>query len=156
MTEKTTCSCGQNEAKRLIFPCAGQSNAGQLTNLAAIQLTEEGYGKIVCTSLLATGNKGIVKSARNADEVVVLDGCPMSCAAKIAENQGVKVGQNIIVTELGIAKGPSKSYTTDDIEKVVAACWAGEGRSEEAEKKEKKDSDTKISECGCGCGRSCE
>jgi len=153
MTEKPTCSCGQNEPKRLLFPCAGQSNAGQITNLAAIQLTEEGYGKIVCTSLLATGNEGLVKSARNAEEVVVLDGCPMSCAAKIAEAQGVEVGQNIIVTELGITKGPSKSYTTDDVEKVVAACWAGEGRKSEPVKK---GSDTKKSTCGCGCGGSCE
>ncbi len=122
MTEKPTCSCGQTETKRLIFPCAGQSNAGQLTNLAAIQLVEEGYGKIVCTALLATGNEGLVKSARNAEEVVILDGCPLVCASKIAECQGIEVGQHIVVTELGITKGPSKSYTDDDIETIVAAC----------------------------------
>ncbi len=77
----------------------------------------------------------------------------MSCAAKIAEGQGVEVGQKIIVTELGIAKGPSKSYTTYDIEKVVAACWAGNGRKNEPVKK---GSYTKKSTCGCGCGGSCE
>jgi len=153
MTEQPTCSCGQNETKRLIFPCAGQSNAGQITNLAAIQLTEEGYGKIGCTALLATGNDGLVKSAGNAEEVVILDGCPMSCAAKIAECQGVKAGQHIVVTELGITKGPSRSYTDDDIENIVAACWKGEGRTNEPKKK---DLDNKKSTCGCGCGGSCE
>ncbi|WP_461752549.1 putative zinc-binding protein [Methanocorpusculum sp.] len=118
-----------------------------------MQLTEEGYGKIVCTALLATGSEGLVKSAKNAEEVVVLDGCPMSCAAKIAEGHDVPVGQNIIVTELGIKKGPSKSYTEDDIEKIVAACWAGEGRKSEPVKT---DSANKKSTCGCGCGGSCD
>lgn len=148
MTEKPTCSCGQTETKRLIFPCAGQSNAGQLTNLAAIQLVEEGYGKIVCTALLATGNEGLVKSARNAEEVVILDGCPLVCASKIAECQGIEVGQHIVVTELGITKGPSKSYTDDDIETIVAACWKGEGRTDEPKKR--------GHVCTCGCGGSCE
>jgi uncharacterized metal-binding protein len=148
MIEQPTCSCGQTETKRLIFPCAGQANTGQLTNLAAIQLTEEGYGKIVCTSLLAAGNEGLVKSARNADEVVILDGCPLSCAAKIAECHGVKAGQHIVVTELGITKGPSKSYTDEDIETIVAACWKGEGRKDEPKKG--------GHVCTCGCGGSCE
>jgi hypothetical protein len=35
------------------------------------------------------------------------------------------------MTELGITKGPSKSYTNDDIEKIVAACWKGEGRKKD-------------------------
>ena len=34
------------------------------------------------------------------------------------------------MTELGITKGPSKNYTNDDIEKIVAACWKGEGTEE--------------------------
>jgi uncharacterized metal-binding protein len=148
MTEKPTCSCGQNETKRMILPCAGQANTGQLTNLAAIQLVEEGYGKMVCTALLATGNEGLVKSARNAEEVVILDGCPLVCASKIAECQGVKAGQHIVVTELGITKGPSRSYTDDDIETIVAACWKGEGRTDEPKKR--------GHVCTCGCGGSCE
>ncbi len=85
MTEPVICSCGQNEPKRIIFPCAGKANTGQLTNLAAIQLTEEGYGSIACVALLATGSEGLVADARDADEVVILDGCPMVCAKKIAD-----------------------------------------------------------------------
>ena len=134
MAETPTCSCGQNEPKRIIFPCAGQANAGQLTNLAAIQLTEEGYGSIACASLLAIGSEGLVRNAQDVDEVLVLDGCPMECAKKIAEAQGVPVGQHLVMTELGITKGPSKSYTDDDIEKIVAACWKGEGRKKDTAK----------------------
>jgi uncharacterized metal-binding protein len=154
MTETPTCSCGANEPKRIIFPCAGQANTGQLTNLAALQLTEEGYGNIACVALLAIGTDTLIANAKSADEVVILDGCPMLCAKKIADAQGVPAGQHLIVTELGIAKGPSKSYTNDDIEKIVAACWKGEGRKKNAGSHNEKPSG-KDSGCGCGCGGNC-
>ncbi|MFA5332152.1 MAG: putative zinc-binding protein [Methanoregula sp.] len=150
MTETPKCSCGSNEKTRIIFPCAGQANTGQLTNLAAIQLTDEGYGSIACIALLATDAENLIKNAKKAEEVVVLDGCPMQCAKKIAEAQGVPVGQHLIMTELGIVKGPSKNYTDDDVEKIVSACWKGEGRTKMAAPPDKK--------CGGitgGCGGSC-
>jgi len=154
MTEKPTCSCGANEPKRIIFPCAGQANVGQLTNLAALQLTEEGYGSIACVALLGIGAENMIANALNADEVVVLDGCPMLCAKKIAGAQGVAAGQHLVLTEMGIAKGPSKNYTDADIEKVVSACWKGEGRVKNAAPSEKK-SGGKDSGCGCGCNGTC-
>jgi uncharacterized metal-binding protein len=152
MAEKSTCSCGANEPKRIIFPCAGQANVGQLTNLAAVQLTEEGYGSIACASLLAIGAENLVANAMNADEVVILDGCPMNCAKKIAGAQGIAAGQYLVMTELGITKGPSKSYTNDDVEKIVAACWKGEGRRQDSAKPGKK---AGAKDSGCGCGRTC-
>jgi uncharacterized metal-binding protein len=152
MAEKPTCSCGANEPKRIIFPCAGQANVGQLTNLAAIQLTEEGYGTIACVALLAIGTESLIANAMNADEVVILDGCPMLCAKKIAGSQGVAAGQHLVLTELGITKGPSKSYTDEDVEKIVAACWKGEGRAQNNKKPDKK---TSGKDSGCGCGGTC-
>jgi uncharacterized metal-binding protein len=152
MTEKPQCSCGANEPKRIIFPCAGQANVGQLTNLAAIQLTEEGYGSIACAALLATGAENLIADALKADEVVILDGCPMLCAKKITGAQGVAAGQHLVLTELGITKGPSKSYTNDDIEKIVAACWKGEGWKTDTVKPGKK---TSGKDSGCGCCGTC-
>jgi uncharacterized metal-binding protein len=133
---------------RIIFPCAGQANVGQLTNLAALRLTEEGYGNIACVSLLAIGTESLVANAMNAGEVVILDGCPMLCAKKIAGAQGVEAGQHLVVTGLGIAKGPSMSYTTADVDTIVAACRNGEGRQTGTAKPGKKDNGM---HCGCGC-----
>ena len=117
-------------------------------------LTEEGYGSIACVALLAIGTETLIANAMNADEVVILDGCPMHCAKKIAGAQGVAAGQYLVMTELGITKGPSKSYTNDDIEKIVAACWKGEGRKTDSTKPGKK-TGGKDSGCGCGCGGTC-
>ncbi|MBN1432098.1 MAG: DUF2703 domain-containing protein [Methanomicrobiaceae archaeon] len=146
MAENAKCTCGQSETKRIIFPCAGQANTGQITNLAAIALTEEGFGSIACVALLATGAEGLVKGAMEAEEVVVLDGCPMLCAKKIAQEKGVSVGRHLVVTELGIAKGPSRSYTDDDIETVVSACWEGKGVCKD---------ENKDNKSPCTCGSSC-
>jgi len=150
MTEKNPCSCGANEQKRIIFPCAGQANVGQLTNLAAVKLTEEGYGNIACASLLAIGTETLIANALNADEVVALDGCPTQCMKKIAGAQGIAVGQHLVMTDLGITKGPSKSYTEEDIEKIVAACWKGEGRKKDTAKPGKKSGGK-----DCGCSGTC-
>ena len=79
-------------------------------------------------ALLAIGSENRIANAMNADEVVILDGCPMLCAKKIAGAQGIPAGQHLVMTELGIIIGPSKSYTEDDVEKIVAACRKGEGR----------------------------
>ena len=155
MAEQPPCSCGANEPKRIIFPCAGQANVGQLTNLAALQLTEEGYGNIACLALVGSGSEATIANALDADEVVILDGCPMLCAKKIAGAQGIAAGQHLVLTELGITKGPSKSYTEDDVEKVVAACWKGEGRKKGAGKQPDKKAGGKDSGCGCGCGGTC-
>jgi len=154
MAETPPCSCKANEPKRIIFPCAGQANVGQLTNLAAVRLTEEGYGNIACVALLAIGTESLVANALNADEVVILDGCPMLCAKKIAVAQGIAAGQHLVMTELGIVKGPSKSYTNDDIEKIVDGCWKGAGRDKNATKPGKKYG-RNDSGCTCGCGGSC-
>ncbi len=154
MAETPQCSCGANEPKRIIFPCAGQANIGQLTNLAAVQLTEEGYGNIACIALLAIGTESLIANAKNADEVLILDGCPMLCAKKIADAQGVPAAQHLVVTELGITKGPSKNYTEDDVEKIVSACWGGEGKKKITRKPSKKTGGP-DSGCGCGCGGTC-
>ena len=152
MAETPPCSCGQNEPTRIIFPCAGQANVGQLTNLAALQLMEEGYGYIACAALLAIGNETLIANAMTADEVVILDGCPMLCAKKIAGARGVSAGQHLVMTELGITKGPSKSYTQDDIEKIVSSCWKGEGGKKDTAPAGNKSGGK---DCGCGCGGTC-
>ncbi len=46
------------------FPVRGRQTPDRLTNLAAIQLTEEGYGNIACLALLAIGAEGLVANAK--------------------------------------------------------------------------------------------
>ena len=153
MTEQTVpqCTCGGGAEpaggpKRIIFACAGASKAGQLTNEAAVRLTKEGYGNTACTASLAVGMPSIKKKVEAADEVVVIDGCPVGCARQIAEKAGITPDQEILVTDFGIGKGGSLDLPEEDVETVVSAAWEGKGRTEE--EKERRPSGG----CGCGCG----
>jgi len=132
--EQPSCSCGDTSAqtgkKRNIFPCAGVANVGQLSNLAALQLTEEGFGAAACMALLATGAEGLMKSIGDADEVIVIDGCPIACGREIAGAQGITPDQHIVVTALGIAKAGSREFSDADVETVVSAAWEGVGRND--------------------------
>ncbi len=150
MAEQPPCTCGSNEKNRLIFPCSGQANTGQISNQAAIQLSDEGYGSFVCTALLASGSESLAERARNVNEVVAIDGCGMDCARKILEQAKVPVHQHLVVTDLGIEKkSTDRSFTTDQVESIVSVTWKGEGKIQES------GTEKKVSSGGCGCGGNC-
>ena len=154
MAEQAPCTCGSNEKNRLIFPCSGQANTGQISNQAAIQLSDEGYGSFVCTALLASGSDSLAERARGVQEVVAIDGCGMDCARKILEQAGVPVHQHLVITDLGIEKkSGNRSFTSDEVESIVSAAWKGEGKLQESSSGEKKSDGS--GGCGCDCGGKC-
>lgn len=156
MTEQNIprCACEsgietEGGTKRIIFACAGASKAGQLTNEAAVQLTKEGYGNIACTASLAVSTPSIKKKVEAADEVVVIDGCPVGCARQIVERAGIAPDQEIGVTDLGIEKGGGLDLSEEDVETVVSAAWEGKGKAERTGERKKKGSGQTDSGC-CG------
>lgn len=147
-TPKCTC-CGAEatgEKKRIIFSCSGASNVGELSNAASVKLTKEGFGNKVCTASLAIKTPSIMQKVEDAGEIVVIDGCPVSCAKRIADNSGVKVDQYVIITELGINKIGDMDILDEDLEKTVSA--VKEGKSVCLDRKRE---DHKGSGCNCGC-----
>lgn len=153
MAVETGCTCGcggegEGEGKkRIIFPCAGASNVGQLTNIAALELEDEGYGTFACTVRLAAGAAEIKEQCREADEIVVLDGCSNRCAATVAAAQGIEPDQAVVVSELGIETSHNFEISDEEIEIVLGAVWEGQGRGE------KRAPHDHAGDCTCGCGR---
>ncbi len=151
MTEQTPCSCAGGDKSRIIFPCCGQANTGQISNQAAIQLDDEGYGGYACTALLVS-SESLARRAKEADEVVAIDGCGMHCAKKIAEKAGVPVHQHLVITDLGIEKkSGDRSFAPEEVESIVSAAWKGEGILQESRSGGKKSNGSG----GCGCGGKC-
>lgn len=151
MAEQTPCSCAGGDKSRIIFPCCGQANTGQISNQAAIQLDEEGYGGYACTALLVS-SESLVKRANEVDEIVVIDGCGMHCAKKIAEKTGIPVHQHLVITDLGIEKkSGDRSFTADEVESIASDAWKGEGKQKESGTNGKKSDGSG----GCGCGGKC-
>jgi len=114
---KDKCLCRPTEV--LIFPCTGGSNVGQIANEAAKQLTNQGYGKMYCLAGIGGHIRGIVESTKAAKKIVVIDGCPVSCARKTFEHAGFSIDKHIVITELGIKKENGFPLDGGQIENVV-------------------------------------
>ncbi len=109
------------KSNRLIMACAGSANTGQITYQLALVLTREGQGNLFCLAGIGAHIPGFVSSAQKADEILVLDGCPMSCAAKNLEQAEIPFKRHIIMTELGVKKEHGRSPDPEQMAKVKEA-----------------------------------
>jgi uncharacterized metal-binding protein len=124
--QKSSCGCGAEGKTRIIYSCSGiGSNVGQLANAAACQLSREGYGGGSCLAGVGGGIRKLVDMGKSADERVVIDGCPVACAKKILDDNGLAIDRYILITDLGIAKTPGPAYAESDVLTVVDAVRNG-------------------------------
>ena len=112
------CAFGENT---MILACSGASNVGQLTNQSAIELTQEGFGKMFCLAGVGAHLNGFVQSAKDVPAMVAIDGCPQACAKKILEHAEIPMKSYLVLTELGIEKNKDLNLKREEIEKVKMA-----------------------------------
>jgi uncharacterized metal-binding protein len=117
MKDEEGCLC--NSSKVLIFSCSGGSNVGQIANQAAVDLTQAGKGRLFCLAGIGAHKSGMIESARAAELLVAIDGCPVKCAAETLEHLNLEPEVCLVVTELGIEKSPELSFDEDECRKVV-------------------------------------
>ena len=124
--QKTSGCCGAEGKNRIIYSCSGiGSNAGQLANAAACQLTREGYGGGSCLAGVGGGLEKLVSMGKAADERIVIDGCPVACAKKIMDDKGLAVDRYVMITDLGITKTPGPAFAESDVQSVINAVRNG-------------------------------
>jgi uncharacterized metal-binding protein len=110
MEERKKCLCSSGDVR--IVACSGASNVGQIANQAAIELSKAKVGGFFCLAGVGAHIRGMVKSGKEADLMVSIDGCPVQCAAKTLQHAEIEPAIQIIVTELGIEK--SHDIALDD------------------------------------------
>ena len=112
--------CGAN-TNIMILACSGGSNVGQLSNKAAVELTQEGFGKMYCLAGVGGLLSGFVQSARDAPQMVAIDGCSIGCAKAILSKGDVPLKAYLVVTDLGIEKNHDFNLKVEDLRKVKEA-----------------------------------
>ena len=105
----------------MILACSGGSNVGQLANQAAVELTQEGFGKMYCLAGIGGHLGGFVQSAKDVSEMVVIDGCPTCCSKAILEHAEVPVKSYVVLTDLGIEKNKIFNLNRKDLDRVKEA-----------------------------------
>jgi len=113
--------CCAPSVPRMFLACAGGSNVGQLSNQVAVELTQEGFGKLYCLAGVGAHLSGFLQSARDIEDMVVIDGCDIGCAKAILEHAEIPIKRYLLITELGIEKNKNLKLQPEDIAKVKTA-----------------------------------
>lgn len=116
-----TGNCCTSNDNIMILACSGASNVGQLSNQAAVELTQEGFGKMFCLAGIGGQISGFVYSAKNVPVMVAIDGCQLGCARAILKNARVPLDRYLVITDEGIEKNKNFNLERTDIEFVKTA-----------------------------------
>lgn len=117
MAKNAKCAC---EAANIgLYACAGGSNAGQMSNRVAVELTRQGKGRIMCTAGIGGKVPGILKSTEGTDEIIAIDGCALICAKKSLELAGFRVDKHIVLTELGMQKNKDLDLQESEVKEIM-------------------------------------
>jgi uncharacterized metal-binding protein len=112
--------CVQNK-NIMLLSCSGGSNVGQLSNRAAVELTQEGFGRMFCLAGIGGHISGLVQSAKDVEQIIVIDGCGIGCSKAILKNADVPLKNYVVLTELGIGKNKDFNLKQDDVDRVKSA-----------------------------------
>lgn len=113
--------CCNGVRQVMILACSGGSNVGQLSNRAAIELTQEGVGKMFCLAGIGGRLSGFVQSAKDVASLVVIDGCKIGCAKAILNHADIPVSNYLVITDLNIEKNKDFNLAATDIDAVKNA-----------------------------------
>ncbi len=119
MNQNKPNSCACCGTTTLIFSCSGVADTGEIADRASRAFATGGCADMSCLAGVGAGISGFIASAKGADRLLVVDGCPLECARKTLSEKGIT--ENIIhvrVTDLGFVKG--KSPATGERVKAVA------------------------------------
>ena len=113
--------CCAANTEIMILACSGGSNVGQLSNQAAVELTQEGFGKMYCLAGIGGQLKGFVQSAKDVPMIAAIDGCSVGCTKAILKNADIANHNYIVLTDLGIEKNKNLSLNAEEVRKVKDA-----------------------------------
>jgi len=112
---------GIADENALLLTCSGASNVGQMSHQAVVELAQEGFGKFFCLAGIGAHLNKFVEAAKNNPETIVIDGCPVGCAKRIAEHAEIPIAKYMMVTKLGFEKNYTLKIKEEEVEKVKLA-----------------------------------
>jgi uncharacterized metal-binding protein len=94
-----------NKPSTVVYACSGCSDAGEIADRIARQLTREGVAQMSCLAGIGGRVKSLLLTAEKAERILVVDGCPLNCARRTLELAGFKKFDHLELHKLGIRKG---------------------------------------------------
>jgi uncharacterized metal-binding protein len=91
--------------KPIVYACSGCSDAGELADRVARELTRQDVAEMSCLAGVAGRVKHLIATAEDAERILVIDGCPINCARRTLVLAGVTHFEHLGLHELGFRKG---------------------------------------------------
>lgn len=107
MSCSCSCSCGSDQKVKLLYSCSGAANTGYLADQVYRKLMNAKVGNGTCLSAVGADLSGFIVSARESDENIIIDGCPVGCGKKIFEKNGLPY-THFITTDFDVQKGKTE------------------------------------------------
>jgi uncharacterized metal-binding protein len=99
-----------------------EQTALEPVGLEVVKQVAPGKAGIFCLGGLPTESQSVLDKTRTARRIITVDGCLLNCSRKIVEQAGFTPHKTInLVEDCGIKKGPTFSYTDEDMRVAVKA-----------------------------------
>jgi uncharacterized metal-binding protein len=105
MNNDSSNPAGPKKANTVVYACSGCSDAGEIADSVARRLTREGAAQMSCLAGIGGRVKSLVMKAENAERILVVDGCPLNCAAHTLKLAGFQKFDHLELHKIGIRKG---------------------------------------------------
>src|SRR6516165_2031289 len=89
----------------VVYACSGCSDAGELADRIARQLSREGVARMSCLAGIGGRVKSLVTTAEKAERILVVDGCPLNCARHTLRLAGFQNFEHLELHKIGLRKG---------------------------------------------------
>ena len=89
----------------VVYACSGCSDAGELADRIARRLTQEGAAQMSCLAGIGGRVKSLISKAEKAGHILVVDGCPLNCAAHTLRLAGFRKFDHLELHKIGLRKG---------------------------------------------------
>lgn len=120
----SNCCGGTQEVSRVIYACGGCADVGEVSDQVCRKLRREGFAQasMSCITGIAAHMQPFIDTAKKAEQVIVIDGCPLLCAKKVLEHVDI-APISYVLTQMGLEKGKTEvnSQVIDDISEKIKA-----------------------------------
>jgi uncharacterized metal-binding protein len=110
------------EVTRILYTCSGCCPEGELADKIGRQLRREDYARCggSCLAGISAGYPKFLNAAKQASEIVTIDGCTMACAKRTLEKIGYTPTSYILTSE-GLTEGCNQQeYIASTCRKIQA------------------------------------
>ena len=105
--------------KPLIYSCSGCSSAAQMANYIAIQIDRKGIADMSCIAGVGGNVKKLVNTAKAGREIIVIDGCPLSCSKACLSHHSIDPDLHFELTSYGVKKQNHVDFDKEQADELL-------------------------------------